>query len=233
MNDVLSIKNMSDIDALANMVEKDIGRIDDDDLIEYNNLLDKFHSTHFSKTVKTVEKGDSLENVVNFLFDKIGLFEVYANAKTSTHEIDQILHLNVKGCFFASNNMIRIPVDGFLGECKNYKKNVPQTWIGKFCTLLQSTHHTLGILFSYNGLTGKKWDDATGLTKKIYLLREDDSKKIKIVNFTYDDLKAIGRGDNFFKILNKKLDELRYGTDIQGYLVRHDAEGKWEKVINN
>ena len=220
------VNKFNQLDFIVESLKNEAGRLSTDDLIEFKQLINIMNQANSSKEITTKEKGDTLENAVSFLLDRIGLFTVYKNVKTSTHEIDQIFELNEKGVLFSSKNFIPIPLMGFLGECKNYNKKIPATWIGKFFSLLVNSNNKFGILFSFHKLTGNNWNDATGLTKKIYMLKENPKDKIIIVNFAYPDFKRIENGDNFFDIINEKINTLKYDTDISKYISSHPAENQ-------
>ncbi|MBR9649462.1 hypothetical protein JET15_14980, partial [Clostridium tyrobutyricum] len=104
--------------------------------------------------------GKSLENIVNFIFEKSYFYKVYPNKRTATNEIDQFIVLSDKGKqaieeYKFSKKLFGITDEYLLCECKNYKGKVGGTWVGKFYTLMNvSGNCSLGIIFSYDGLTG-------------------------------------------------------------------------------
>ena len=107
---------------------------------------------------------------------------------TNTNEIDIVCELTPKGQILFSHNLLPIRQNVFLGECKNYNRTVGVTYVGKFACLMLTTAYKLGILFSYHGVTGKKWGDAQGLIRKFYLSRENIEDRYVIIDFTIDDL---------------------------------------------
>lgn len=59
-----------------------------------------------------------------------------------------------KVLFMVNEGIVKLP-NKFITECKNHNKKVDVTWVGKFYSLMNLTDNSLGILFSYKGLTGK------------------------------------------------------------------------------
>ena len=119
------------------------------------------------KIPKKKERGEKLEEIVTYLLQISGnLFEVIQNVRTETNEVDQVIKLTQAGKYLKENGIINNKYETFLGECKNYGKKVSVTYVGKFCSLLLTTGTKLGILFSYNGVTGNGWKDSKGLIKK-------------------------------------------------------------------
>ena len=136
----------------------------------YELLLNDLEREQASKTSSTKDKGAALENLVNYLLQCSGdLFEVYNDVRTNTNEIDQIIKLKVKGRMLRSLGVLDERYDEFICECKNYKNRVGVTYVGKFCSLMNSCNIKFGVLFSYRGVTGSGWKDSSGLIKKIYM----------------------------------------------------------------
>ncbi|MEY9096273.1 acetylglutamate semialdehyde dehydrogenase [Paenibacillus sp. RC84] len=199
---------------------KELTRLKDSVLNDYKILLDELIEVN-SKTEAQGEniksqKGKALENLVTFLIKSTGLFEVHTNIRTDTNEIDQILELSFRGKHFEKY----LPFDGqlFLSECKNYKGKVSVTWVGKFHSLLVSNSTRYGFLFSYHGFTGKEWRDATGLTKKLFLLKEKMAEKVYILDFNISDFHLILNGHSFLEIIDAKIKALITSTSIEQYL---------------
>lgn len=184
----------------------------------------------------SAKKGEALERLVEILINGTAILETVCNVGTATNEVDLVISTSFKGeslkslliekgvdiKSLISNSPGIIGFDDyFLAECKNYNKNVPATWVGKFYTLMQVCGKcNVGIIFSNKGLTGKKtsWTDAHGLTK---ILRCISENKSSIIDFNINDFERISRGENFFKILNSKMLELAIGADFSKYQIPH------------
>jgi hypothetical protein len=129
----------------------------------YELLLNDLEREQASKTSSTKDKGAALENLVNYLLQCSGdLFEVYNDVRTNTNEIDQIIKLKVKGRMLRSLGVLDERYDEFICECKNYKNRVGVTYVGKFCSLMNSCNIKFGVLFSYRGVTGSGWGASFG-----------------------------------------------------------------------
>ena len=227
-NEVLSLEGYLELfDKHKAEFDKELGKLSQTSIQEYRTLLDELKCSNSSKD-KTTDKGRALENIVSFLVNKTGLFDVYRNVKTSSNEIDQVVLLNKKGLFLQKQGLLHMPIDGFLGECKNYGTKVAATWVGKFCSLMMVTNHTFGILFSYHGMSGRGWNDAIGLTKKIYMLKEHKEDKIIMIDFSLREFEQIIEGKTFFDIINFKIQSLQHDTDILKYIV---SEHPGEKLL--
>lgn len=118
-------------------------------------------------------KGKSLEELAAYLLKMSGdLFVVKQNIRTTTNEIDQIFIPTQRAKTLIANGIIDKHYELFLGECKNYNKSVDVTYVGKFCSLLLTNQIKFGLLFSYHGISGSRWSNASGLIKKFYLHKE-------------------------------------------------------------
>lgn len=190
---------------------------------EYNRLLDDFKKKNSSKC-STKEKGDSLENIASFVLKSGNIFEVYKNVRTSTNELDQLVKTTVNGRILCSNGILDSRLSNFIGECKNYNKGVSVTYVGKVCSLLQTMNIKICILFSYKGITGSGWKDASGLVKKFYMSKENQNEKYCIIDFNISDFESIKLGNNFLKIIEDKIMALKVDTDYSAFLSSHEAE---------
>lgn len=199
---------------------------------KYKELLNNFEKLNKIKVTDynihdnlRKQKGDSLEKLVNYLLTISGnLFEVTENLRTCTNEIDQLVGLKEVGKLLIKNGILDPRFECFLGECKNYGRPVNVTYIGKFCSLLLGSRVKLGILFSYHGITGNKWNEASGLVRKFYMHKEKLEERYCIIDFNISDFKSILNGNNFLQIIDDKIKELRFDTDYNGLLSRHPAQ---------
>lgn len=171
-------------------------------------------------------KGRALEELVSLLFESTGeFFEVYRNVRNGSNEVDLFVEFSRKGKTLSG--IVGNKFANIVCECKNHNKPVDVTYVGKFYSLLQSTNEKIGIMFSFDGMSGKSWGGAKGLTKKLFLLRESEENKIYILDFNKDDFKMILNGECIFDILERKCKSLKMGVDdIAKYIVKHPNEGK-------
>ena len=199
---------------------------------EYHKKLETFLKYNFMKAKdvgapKNLNslKGKSLEELAAYLLKMSGdLFVVKQNIRTTTNEIDQIFIPTQRAKTLIANVIIDKHYELFLGECKNYNKSVDVTYVGKFCSLLLTNQIKFGLLFSYHGISGSRWSNASGLIKKFYLHKEKDEDRYCIIDFSRDDFIAVDNGENFLQIVENKLMALRFDTDYARYLSKHPAE---------
>lgn len=186
---------------------------------DYKKKLNLFKKTNSSSYSSNKEKKETLEQLVKFISIKTNYFKVFENVKTTSNEIDLLLELTQPVGHQIFKNFLSDNFDAILCECKNYNKKIDVTWIGKFYSLLKTSKVRLGIIFSYNGFTGKNWDNGTGLTKKLYLV---DSTLI--LDFSLPDFEELANEISFLEIIDKKIRNLKFDTNIQSYISSHPCE---------
>ncbi|QWG87300.1 acetylglutamate semialdehyde dehydrogenase [Bacillus mycoides] len=191
---------------------------------EYSVLLGKLKRIHRKNSKSTTkEKGETLEKLVSFLIEKSTVFEIHQNIRTSSNEIDQLIAINAIGRKFKAKGYLDLKDDIILSECKNYHEKVGVTWVGKFASLMTYTESRLGLIFSYHGLAGKGWEDAIGLTKKLYLGRPKD-EKLFILDFNKEDFERIEKGHNLLELIKAKTLALQTDTKFEHLITSHPAQ---------
>ena len=192
----------------------------------------------------TKAHGDKLEKIVEFIFNKTFFFEIYRNVHTVTNEIDDVITISNKGkqalheCNL-SRDLLEIPTDIFIGECKNYSEPLGVTYVGKFYSLMKSVNVSFGIIFTQHGLTGssKGFKDAYGLAnilKMVEELRNPDTK-FYIITFTKEDYIKMIEGTTFFEIVKAKKLELKLHSDYNSFLSKcdkHKAENEIKLIMS-
>lgn len=192
--------------------------------IKYQELLDVFKTTNKSKST-TTQKGQTLENLVYYLLEVSGgVFKVKRNLRTSTNEIDHLVGFNTKGDLLSSKFIIPQYFNYFLSECKNYKGKISVTYVGKFCSLIQTTNVKVGIIFSFSGISGPRWKNGDGLVRKFYLSKEAIDDRYCIIDFSLPQFEQILKGESLFSIIDAQMSALRFDTDYRHFLSRHPAE---------
>ena len=153
-------------------------------------------------------KGKALESISCFLLSHSRYFCIYKNIRSSTNEYDIIVMKSESGEHL---HMLDLIDSKFLCECKNHNDKVSVTYTGKFYSIVDVIKSKFGIIFSYNGLSGKSWSDSVGLLKKIYLLRG-----IVIISIDHNDFRRINENnDSLFLIIKEKITNLECDTHIQ------------------
>ncbi|WP_270670988.1 hypothetical protein [Paraclostridium bifermentans] len=194
----------------------------------YNDILSRAKKIKPTKDNTTTKKavGDALEELVCFLFQKTYFFEVASNTRTKTNEIDQIIRLSKRGiqalesCNL-SRDLLPIPSNLILGECKNYNHNIGVTWIGKFYSLLKNCDCNFGIIFSLKKATGNfdNWSDSYGLMRALTLLEKYKYQSdFFILEFGVDDFDRISPDVSFLDIIKAKMESIRLGTDYNNLI---------------
>lgn len=204
----------------------------DDDFKYFNDLLCIAENIDVKDTGTTTrDVGDILEELVCFIFKKSYFFEVVKNVRTKTNEIDQVIRLSKRGMQALSRtnlsrDLLVIPEDTILGECKNYNKNIGVTWFGKFYAVLKNCNCNFGIIFSLKKATGNfdNWSDSYGLLRSITLLEKyRHENDFYILDFGLSDFKRIGDGESIFDIIKAKMDSIKLGTDYDNLLNKYNT----------
>lgn len=221
------------IDNLINMLKtvgtecsyQKICEFNDEERVEYNRLLECFKNTNSSNS-STSEKGKSLEELATYTIKTSHIFEIYKNIRTASNELDQLVKINDCNRLLIGLKVIDERLVNFIGECKNYQNKIPVTYVGKVCSLLSTTQNKICILFSYNGVTGKNWEDSTGLIKKFYLSKEKSDERFCIIDFNVDDFDEIANGNNFLQIIENKIMALKNDTDYLNFVTEHELSSQ-------
>lgn len=184
--------------------------------IEVNELIKEIREDNF-RTTK--EKGDSLENLVDSIFNSHQIYKVKKNLRTSTNEIDLFLELDDYGTQMNINLENSLLESESLVECKNYNTNIGVSWIGKFASLLRYSNKKTGFFISKLGVTGEgTWSESSGLIKKIAL-----KDNIYIINLKLSDFENL-EGKTIFDIIRLKKQEIDLDVDFEQLIETHDLE---------
>lgn len=237
MNDLSENFNLKQYmqDVVQSQVDKfnNLIRWGENEKNEFQSLLNELEKP-FDKTLETIkDKGDKLERVVEFIIKKSYFYDVYKNVHTETNEIDEVIVLSQKGkqaftSFGLSRELLPIELDMFLGECKNYKKGLGVTYVGKFYSLLVATDITFGIIFTQEGLSGKpeEYKDANGLTKILRLIEKyEHGRELYIITFTKEDYHLLLEGYTFFDLIKAKKIELQMASSYHNFLQENIHDG--------
>ena len=187
--------------------------------IKFSEIYDKIENGNYD----IQDKGRLLEDLTSVLFQEGSgkIFNTRRNCRTSTNEIDLLLEWTDDARGLGLNTMYPCFGDSFICECKNYDGKVNVTYVGKFCSLLAVTETRLGIMISWDGITGRgKWDSSQGLLKKVAL-----KQKIYVIALDKRDLKSIrDQRTNIFALIHEKYLALKDDIDYNQYIQTHEAE---------
>ncbi|MBS5305731.1 hypothetical protein [Clostridium sp.] len=166
------------------------------------------------------EKGLLLENLAKNILNIRNIFSVKERVICDSNEIDILLQP-------VTNNVIYSALlpdylkDDCLVECKNHKKAIDVTLLGKFYSLIRYKKVKFGFMISNKELTGQlPWDDAIGLTKKLYL--RDDTI---IINITIKMIKEmLELNESIINIIKNQVNDIKYHTNFENDIAMHPAE---------
>lgn len=195
------------IETLNNTSFKDIDEQFVLDKKEYDDLVEDLSSLDKS-SISSKEKGDRLEKILFNILNNSGLFNVTANKRTSTNEIDVRAEKTSKLAYIENHYTFNIE-NVIYFECKNYSNKLGVTYIGKFFSILQVANIKIGVIISPFGLTGKGWYDGHGLCKKLYLKND-----INIISITKEDLLRLDK-ESLLYIMQQKIHELQEDMDLK------------------
>lgn len=228
----------------------ELTRWNDDDYDKFRDLLHDLKVSRGEEIPRhkndvtfdtTKDVGDALEDLVNFIIKKTFFFKVSANVRTGTNEIDQVIRLSKQGKialerFGIPRSMLHIKDDIFLGECKNYNTALSVTYIGKFYSLLKQCDCSVGIIFTYKGISGKEktWSDGHGLARVIRLIEKysNNNDKFYMLEFNLKDYEDILKGKSFFDLLEAKITSLQIAANHEVFLEEPLPE-KLSTLINH
>ncbi|WP_224268572.1 restriction endonuclease [Haloprofundus salinisoli] len=170
------------------------------DIDEYSEMLYRAYSADSS-----TEKGDSLEEVVAYLFEGLTMLSVRdRNLRTRSGEIDLVLEYDGSD----EVNLFDYHSRFALVECKNTETSVSSKEVGHFDKKLGETNTDLGILVAWNGISGAD----SGDNAQRYVDNASSSGTY-IVILESDDLYRILDGKSLYDLIDEKLYKLQ--MDIQ------------------
>lgn len=218
-------------------------------LIEFQSMLKQYEESYRKrkkestnepgeKDEKTKDIGNQLEDLVKYLFVNLPAFKIASNIRNNSNEIDDIIALDSIGLKLRSDGVLKIKQDYFIAECKNYRKKVDVTWVGKFYSLLHTNGIKMGIIFSNEGFSGQsEWYDAKGLVRKLYLLdahNDNIEDSIYILDFNLKHFGRIANGESLWKIVIEQKEKILFGckSDIE-YIQQHPNQKEVKNELEN
>jgi len=107
---------------------------------EYQKL-ERFYDSIFEKDCTAKEKGDSLEALIEYLFNLCKHFKASKKGRTKTNQLDCI----VRNTAFSSF-LVLAKIDCFDIECKNEEESPGVSYIQKLATILQLQDKSFGMV---------------------------------------------------------------------------------------
>lgn len=149
------------------------------------------------------EKGESLEEVITYLFTSYkGYFDVRQNVRSRISELD--IHLWFRP---GDDPMLRKFGEEIIVECKNWQQPVGKHEINDLAGDMIGRKCRTGILVSRKGITGKDFKDAVGQR----LVWFHSELNLIILVLTLPDIKSIADGKDLINLLKEKYVELVEG----------------------
>ena len=233
----LRLMALEDVNVFEKIIEWE-----EQDYVNLESLLNQLDIVNDAKESKTTDKGKVLEDIARYVIDKTFFFKVCSNIKTTTNEIDQVVLFTKHGKqalhkYQLSRELIPIPDDYFLAECKNYSKALGVTWIGKFYGLLTSCNCNFGIIFTTLGVTGQEngWKDSYGLMRAYNLIESyRNNKDFSIIEINIEDIRLmLEQRINLFDLIKSKIEGLRVGCTYEQLLdgIQHENVEQIRDVI--
>lgn len=171
------------------------------------------------------EKGILLENLAKKLLRVRNIFSIKERVICDSNEIDLLLQPTTNNAIY-SKLLPEYLTKDCLVECKNHKKTIDVTLLGKFYSLMRYKKVKFGFMISNKELTGQTpWEDAIGLSKKLYL--RDDTL---IINITIKMIKELLESNqSIINLIKNQVNEIIYHTKFEEFIVCHPAEELMEE----
>lgn len=189
----LYIDNSIDKKIWKPILKKDYGRFD----LLISNVHEAF------KFGSKKEKGDSLENLMTFVYKQFKHIKVYYNIRSSDNQIDHIIEFidGVTPTFINDHVGLRI-----VGESKNHKTSIGSREVANLDELLRDKNSRFGIFSSYKPFSKgtTMWANAEGKRRKLALWH---NYKRVIIGFTIDEIATL-KENNFYTLLKQKYRQL-------------------------
>lgn len=166
------------------------------------------------------EKGELLEELAKKVLNVRNIFSVEERVECESNEIDLLLQPATNNTIY-SRLLPQYLQKDCLVECKNHKKPIDVTLVGKFYSLMRYKNVKFGFMVSNKEITGKSpWEDAVGLTKKLHL--KDDTF---IINITIKMIKDLLESDiSIISIIKNEVNKIIYHTKFDSHITSHPAE---------
>jgi hypothetical protein len=170
-----------------------------DEVHVFNDLTSNVRNAFNSGTKK--EKGDSLENLMSFVYRRFKHIRVYHDEKRGDNQIDHIVEFIDGATPTFIHQYIGLTL---IGESKNLKKSIGVREVADLHELLRSKESKLGIFSSYHPFSkgNSIWNYAEGKRRKLALTYSLLDNR-KIIGFTIDEIESLVE-NNFYTMLKQK-----------------------------
>lgn len=190
-----------------------------EDIAQFDTLYTAFSESrkNGSKTIK----GNSLEELMDFIYNRFTCISYIKNSHTKDNQIDHMIYFEDGAVpTFIHHNVGLVMV----GESKNHSKSISTREVADLSELLRDRKSKLGIFTSYNSFSrGSKslWCRAEGKRRKLALATNNF-----IIGFNATELASL-KSNNFYTMIKQKhqliIDELDNDYDEDEALEHHDS----------
>ena len=175
--------------------------IPEEELDDFQSLIDEVRTSLENGTKK--EKGDALENLMTYVYDRFEIAFVDENVHRGDNQIDHLIHfIDGMSPLFVDHHI----GTRMVGESKNHKESISVRDVTDLVELLRSKESRVGIFSSSKsfsrglGKSKSPWVNAEGKRRKLALAY--DKKRI-VLGFTIDELETL-KSNNFYTMLKNK-----------------------------
>jgi hypothetical protein len=144
--------------------------------------------------------GRAMERIASYLLSTIPGFHVTERVRSHSSDYDVLAEVPVE-----ASRLYPYTGDVIVCECKDTEDATGFTSIAKLCRVLDSVKARAGIVFSRNGVSGKR--NTLDAHREIIKVYQD--RAILIVVVDVNDLKAVANGESFYSMLVEKFRRLR------------------------
>lgn len=187
---------------IDNSSDKKIWRpIPKKDYKRFDAMIKKVNDSFESGT--KMEKGDSLEELMTYIYQRFKHIRVYHNIRSSDNQIDHIIEFidGVTPTFINEHVGLRL-----IGESKNHTSSIGSREVANLDELLRDKNSKLGVFSSYKTFSKgtTMWQNSEGKRRKLALW--NNYKRI-IIGFTINELESL-KENNFYTMLKQKYSQI-------------------------
>ncbi|KEF40472.1 Restriction endonuclease [Schinkia azotoformans MEV2011] len=197
--------------------------IENEEIPFYRTLIENVYHTFENGTKK--EKGDSMEKLMTFIYQRFKAIKVCHNVRSNDNQIDHIVEFidGMTPAFIQHYIGLRL-----IGESKNHKKTIGSREVSNLDELLRDKDSKLGVFSSFYSFSKGQsmWVNAEGKRRKLAL-----KYGRKIIGFTIKELESLVE-KNFYTLLKQKFNNLV--DEIEDDFSDHDCKSPYNvSLLNN
>ncbi|WP_046180350.1 restriction endonuclease [Domibacillus tundrae] len=175
--------------------------IPQEEYVLFDSLIGNVQNAYKSGSKK--EKGDTLEDLMTYVYGRFKHKKVYHNIRSSDNQIDHVLEFidGITPSFINQHIGLRL-----IGESKNHNKSIGSREVNNLDELLRDKKSKLGIFSSYKSFSQGKtmWVNAEGKRRKLALW---NCYERIVIGFTIAELATL-KSNNFYTMLKQKYNQI-------------------------